>query len=223
MAASRHHSLVSREITVMIVDDDPVVLSVVGDLLRAFDDLRVTGTFANGWEALAAAAADPPQVMVVDISMPAMSGAEVARRALERDPGIQILAYTSLADGRSLSEMMNAGAIGVVYKDASVAAVADAIRATRSGLSVLSSRFARRIAPAEPDVQLSETEQAILQLVSRGMTNDQIGRRVYLTSDGVKYHIANLSRKLGASNRVTLAVVSVRLGLADPPETERPQ
>lgn len=207
------------QIAVMIVDDDPVVRKVVGDLLAMHEDLLVVGVFANGPDALAAAAAQPPDVMVVDISMPGMSGAEVTRRAREENPGIQVMAYTALADTHSLAGMLNAGAAGVVYKDASIAAVADAIRATRSGLSVLSRPFNRREAQPELDASLSDMELAILHLVSEGLTNDQIGRRVYLTSDGVKYHIANLSRKLGVRNRVMLAVIAVQHGLAGPSAT----
>lgn len=215
MAQQSGHSPMTNEITVMLVDDDPVVLNVVGNLLHEYSDLRVVGAFANGEDALGAAYADPPHVMVVDISMPTLSGAEVTRRALDQSPGIHIMAYTSLADSRSLSEMMSAGATGVIYKDASIAAVADAIRATRSGLSVLSPRFTRRVTPPAPEIPLSDTERAILRHVSEGLTNDQIGRRVHLTSDGVKYHISSLSRKLGATNRVTLAVVAVQLGIVE--------
>ena len=204
---------------VMIVDDDPVVRKVVGDLLAMHDDLRVVGVFANGPDALAAAAAQPPDVMVVDISMPGMSGAEVTRRALEDNPSIHVMAYTALADNRLLAGMLNAGAAGVVYKDASIAAVADAIRATRSGLSVLSRPFNRREPQPELDASISDTELAILRLVSEGMTNDQIGRRVFLTADGVKYHIAQMSRKLGVRNRVMLAVIAVQHGLAGPSAT----
>ena len=207
------------QIAVMIVDDDPVVRKVVGDLLAMHEAWRGVGVFAPGPEALAAAAAHPPDVMVVDISMPGMSGAEVTRRALEDNPSIQVMAYTALADNRSLAGMLNAGAAGVVYKDASIAAVADAIRATRSGLSVLSRPFNSREAQPELDAPLSDMELAILHLVSEGLTNDQIGRRVYLTSDGVKYHIANLSRKLGVRNRVMLAVIAVQHGLAGPSAT----
>lgn len=212
------HPSMTNEIRVIIVDDDPVVLTLVSRFLGDYPDLRIVGAFANGTDALAAASAECPHVMIVDISMPTMSGAEVTRRALERNPQIQVMAYTSLADARSLSAMMRAGASGVVYKDASIEAVADAIRATRSGLSVSSPRFVRHLDAAELDVQLSDTERAILRLVSMGMTNDQIGRRVHLTTDGVKYHIGALIRKLDATNRVTLAVMAVRLGLADPNE-----
>lgn len=213
MDQSRHSPGVKTPITVMIVDDDLLVRTTVSELLAQHRDLRVIGLFESGQAALAAAAARPPDVMVVDISMPSMNGAELTRLLRGQHPDTHVLAYTSLADEQSLSDMLKAGAAGVVYKEASVSAVADAIRATRAGLSVLSPRFSSRLARPEPEEPLSATEMAILRLVSRGMTNEQIGDDIHLSPSTIKYHITKLAEKLGASNRVTLAVAAVRLGL----------
>lgn len=216
---------VRTPITVMLVDDDLMVRNIVRELLARHRDLRLTGVFENGRAALAAATMDPPDVMVVDISMPVMNGADLTRLVLAEHSGIRILAYTSLADEQTLSDMLNAGAAGVVYKEASVDAVADAIRATHAGLSVLSPRFSSRLARPETDRPLTETEVEILRLVSRGMTNEQIGSQIQLSPSTIKYHITKLGEKLGADNRVTLAVAAVRLGLdrGATPESDRPR
>lgn len=208
-------------ITVMIVDDDHLVCATVARLLGRRRDLRVIEAFTSGFAALDAAVAQPPNVMVVDISMPAMGGRELTLRGRELLAGTRFIAYTSLADERSISGVLQAGAAGVVYKDAPVEALADAIRATHAGLSVLSPRFCREHAQPRPVEDFSETEATVLHLVSLGMTNDQIAQRVGLSASTVKYHIARLSERLGANNRVTLAVAAVQLGLAGSPPMDR--
>jgi DNA-binding NarL/FixJ family response regulator len=221
MDRPRHHPTLNPRITVMLVDDDLLVRTTASDLLGRHRDLAVIGVFADGHDALLAAATSPPDVMVVDISMPAMSGSELTRRVREQHPATHVLAYTSLADEQSLSEMLNAGAAGVVYKEASVGSVADAIRATHVGLSVLSPRFSSRLARPELEEPLTDTETDILRLVSRGMTNEQIGDHINLSPSTVKYHITKLTERLGANNRVTLAVAAVHLGLVGRSQAER--
>ncbi len=213
MDLSGHHRGMRRPIRVMLVDDDLIVRTIVRSLLAKHAELLVTGVFETGSEAITAVSADPPDVMVVDISMPVMDGVELTKRVLAAHPKVRILAYTSLADEQSLSAMLSAGAAGVVYKEASVSAVADAIRTTYAGLSVLSPRFSSRLARSGPTESLSDTEREVLRLVSRGMTNEEIGSEINLAASTIKYHITKLTEKLGATNRVTLAVAAVRLGL----------
>lgn len=213
MDQSRRHAAVRSPITVMVVDDDLFVRQSVSELLGVHRDLRLTGVHASERQALSAALSQPPDVMVVDIAMPGMGGVELTRRLREQIPGIRVLAYTSLAGEQSLSDMLNAGAAGVVYKESSIAAVADAIRATAAGLSVLSPRFSSRLARPQLDVPLSSFEVEILQLISRGLSNEQIGAAVSLSPWTIKYHVAKLMEKLGATSRVTLAVAAVQLGL----------
>ncbi|MDF1486829.1 response regulator transcription factor [Tessaracoccus caeni] len=199
----------------MIVDDDLLVRTMAAMLLEPRNDLHIRGTFSSGPEALAAATDNPPDVMVVDISMPHMSGIELTTQARKRLPETRVLAYTSLADQQSVSAMLRAGASGVVYKEASVGALADAIVTTHSGLAVLSPCFSKTLPVQEPKEQLSATESELLRLVSQGLTNEQIAPKVCLSASTVKYHLSKLSEKLGARNRVALAVTAVRMGLAD--------
>lgn len=209
------HPGMRTHVTVMIVDDDLLVRSMVTGLLAERKDLHVLGAFSNGPDALAAATDNSPDVMVVDISMPHMSGIELTTEVRKRLPWTRVLAYTSLADQQSVSAMLCAGASGVVYKEASVKALADAIVTTNSGLAVLSPRFSTSLPVHEPEVQLSATESELLRLVSQGLTNEQIAPLVHLSASTVKYHLSKLSERLGAHNRVALAVTAVRMGLAD--------
>ncbi|MFT3861932.1 response regulator [Micropruina sp.] len=199
-------------ITVAVVDDDLIVRTLVSDLLSQHSDLAIVGVHADGRDAWEALQRRPADVVVADISMPNLDGAQLTALLREHQPTTRVLAFTSLADEQSVSSMLRAGASGVVYKAAPVSSLADAIRATHAGLSVLSPRFSNRLVRPEAPA-LSETEQAVLALVSQGLTNDQIARRVHLTADGVKYHIAGLSRRLNVTNRTMLAVVAVEMGI----------
>jgi DNA-binding NarL/FixJ family response regulator len=194
----------------VIVDDDLLVRSMLADLLRSYRDIQIVNTFADGAEALKSVVADPPDVMLVDVSMPeGMGGPELTRLIRERAPSIQILALTSLTDDKTVSAMLRAGALGFLFKDTTYDAVADAIRAARSGLSVLTPQAGNRLATqVNPDdaPALTDTEAKILKLVAEGLTNDQIAKEVYLSPSTVKYHVGMLTDKLGATNRVTLAV-----------------
>lgn len=207
----------STPIRVVIVDDDLLVRSMLADLLDSYRDIQIVNTFSDGAEALKRVVADPPDVMLVDVSMPeGMGGPELTRLIGERAPSIQILALTSLTDDRTVSAMLRAGALGFLFKDTTYDAVADAIRAARSGLSVLTPKAGSRLATqVNPDdaPALTETEGKILRLVAEGLTNDQIAKRVYLSPSTVKYHVGMLTAKLGATNRVTLAVRAGELHL----------
>lgn len=206
----------ARQTRVVIVDDDLFVRTTLADLLRACPDLTIAHTYGDGTEALKGVLADPPDVLLVDVSMPTMSGVELTRLVRKQAPSVQILALTSLTDEQTVSEMLRAGALGFLFKDTNHSAVADAIRAARSGLSVLSPKASGRLAtPTRPDdaPELTQTEATILKLVAKGLTNDQIAQQVYLASSTVKYHIGMLTQKLGATNRVTLVVRAGELHL----------
>lgn len=202
-------------IRVVIVDDDMLVRSMLADLLRSYPDLNITNTYEDGAEALESVLADPPDVMLVDVSMPKMSGPELTRLVREKAPSVQILALTSLTDERTVSEMLHAGALGFLFKDTSYEAVADAIRAARSGLSVLTPKARDRLATSVDNEapELTEMESRILSLVAEGLTNEKIAQQVYLSPSTVKYHVGMLTEKLGATNRVTLAVRAGELHL----------
>lgn len=202
-------------IRVVIVDDDMLVRSMLADLLRSYPDLNITNTYEDGAEALESVLADPPDVMLVDVSMPKMSGPELTRLVREKAPSVQILALTSFTDERTVSEMLHAGALGFLFKDTSYEAVADAIRAARSGLSVLTPKARDRLATSVDNEapELTEMESRILSLVAEGLTNEKIAQQVYLSPSTVKYHVGMLTEKLGATNRVTLAVRAGELHL----------
>lgn len=217
MDDSRQNSMgMTKAIKVVIVDDDMLVRSMLARLLCLYPDLYIANTFEHGAEALESVCTNPPDVMLVDVAMPEMSGVELTRLVHERQPSVRVLALTSLTSAETVSEMLRSGALGFLFKDSSHEAVADAIRAARSGLSVLTPSARDRLAtPPRPAgiPELTDTEGQVLKLVAEGFTNEQIAQHVYLSTATVKYHIGVLREKLNATNRVTLAVRASELRL----------
>lgn len=203
-------------IRLIIVDDDLYVRSSLTRMLQREPHVEVIGSFSSGADAAAAVTIDAPDVALVDIRMPAMDGPEVTRRILAAAPSVRVLALTSLTDDRSAAEMLAAGAVGFLAKDTAVSAMARAIRSAADGLSVFSSPIStvaltKLSGPAL--LTLSPVEAQVLRLLCAGRTNEEIAREVYLSPSTVKQQITALMEKLGASNRVTLAVRAAELGL----------
>jgi DNA-binding NarL/FixJ family response regulator len=203
---------------VVIVDDDLFVRSTLAGLLSAAPGIEVVATYDSGIEASAHAAGDRAHVTLVDISMPALGGPETTARLRAECPSTRVLALTSLTDPSAAAAMIAAGALGFLPKDLSVPAMVHAIEAARRGVSVLAGAGAELLGQQAPPVErpkLSDTEVAILRLVRDGQTNEQIAGAVYLSPSTVKYHVSALITKLGATNRVTLAIKAHELRLDD--------
>ena len=201
---------------VVIVDDDLFVRSTLADLLSASPGIEIVATYDSGIEAAGHAAEDRAHVALVDISMPALSGPETTARLRATSPSTRVLALTSLTDPAAAASMIAAGALGFLPKDLPPAAMVHAIEAARRGVSVLAGAGASLVgqqAPPADRPDLTDTEVAILRLVRDGRTNDQIAGQVYLSPSTVKYHVSALMTKLGATNRVTLAIKAHELRL----------
>ena len=205
----------SGSVRLIIVDDDLFVRSSLTRILREAQ-FEVIGSFADGAEAAVAVATDPPDIALVDIRMPAMDGPEATAKIIAAAPSVRVIALTSLADDFAAAQMLAAGAVGFLAKDTPVNAIVHAIRSAADGLVVLSSpvsaaALAKLSVPG--GYALSPTEAQVLRLVCAGRTNEEIGRVVYLSASTVKQQVTALMEKLGASNRVTLAVRAAELGL----------
>ena len=207
--ADAHHDPASMRVAVkvFVVDDDMFVRSHLAALLPQFGDLVITGVFANGAEAIAATAADPPDVILMDITMAGMDGIEATRRIRKQTPQVQILALTSLADHTMVARMQAAGAIGYLFKDTPVRAMARAVEAAHMGLAVMSpDAMSRPPADHAGIPNLNQTETEILVLICQGLTNPQIAKRVSLAPSTVKHYVSLLMERMGVTNRTMLAI-----------------
>ncbi|NEA22885.1 response regulator [Actinomadura bangladeshensis] len=201
---------------VMIVDDHPIVREGLRGMLAAEPDIEVAGEAASGDEAVALVPRIAPDVVLMDLRMPSGDGVS----AIERLPGHRILVLTTFQDDADIVRAIEAGAAGYLLKDASRADLAAAVRDAAAGRRVLSPEVSARLAavdgtPAPP--VLSTREAEVLALVAEGLTNAQIGERLYIGQATVKTHLLRIFTKLGVSDRTAAVMTALQHGLITAP------
>lgn len=214
-----------RSIRVLVVDDHRVVRDGLRFRLER-GGFSIVGEASTGAEAVAKAAKYKPDVVLLDLGLPDRPGAAVCAEILAAVPSTVVVVLSAHADDRSVGAALDAGASSYLLKDAEDVDLAAAlIRAVR-GESVLDPRAAalllRRMGTrGEGRPELSEQERRILQLAAEGLTNREIGARLYLSRHTVKEYLSNAMRKLDVGSRVEAALEATRLGLIDPPAERR--
>ena len=183
---------------------------------------------AGGEAALRRVGALRPDVIVMDLNMPGMSGIEATRRVLELVPEASVLILTISNDDARVVDAVRAGAQGYLLKDAPLEEIVAGIRVAAAGgstiapriagaliESVRSSKLPEKLQAAAPMPDLSRREREVLELVGEGCDNAEIAHRLYLSQSTVKNHVSTLLEKLGADNRVQAAVFGIRRGLVE--------
>jgi DNA-binding NarL/FixJ family response regulator len=204
---------------VVIADDHPVYRQGLAKLLTR-SGVEVVAETANGQATIEAVEETAPDVVVMDLNMPGMSGLEATRRLTERSPATRVLVLSVSAEEVDVTNAIVAGATGYVLKDRPVEEVVDGIRAAAAGESLISPRIAsmllRRIrertaAPSNlPSISLSDRELEVLKLMAEGKANVEIGEELFIGSSTVRNHISSILMKLQVDNRVQAAVRAVR-------------
>ncbi|PIM67196.1 DNA-binding response regulator [Streptomyces sp. JV178] len=208
-------------IRVFLLDDHEVVRRGVHDLLNDEPDITVVGEAANVEQALVRVPALRPHVAVLDVRLPDGDGVTVCRELRSSMPELACLMLTSFDDEEALLDSIMAGASGYVLKQIQGSDLVSAVRTVAAGQSLLDpSATARLMArlrqgqepEPEPDALpgLTEREREILALIGEGLTNRQIGQRLYLAEKTVKNHISRLLAKLGVERRVQAAVIATQ-------------
>ncbi|TQF02816.1 response regulator transcription factor [Kitasatospora acidiphila] len=209
----------SGPVKVFLLDDHEVVRRGVHDLLDAEPDLTVVGEAATVEQALARVPALRPDVAILDMRLPDGDGVTVCRELRSRMPELACLILTSFDDEEALLDSIMAGAAGYVLKQISGTDLVSAVRTVAAGQSMLdpgaTTRLMARLrgdtAPPASDLpQLTDREREILALIGEGLTNRQIGQRLYLAEKTVKNHISRLLAKLGVERRVQAAVIATQ-------------
>jgi DNA-binding NarL/FixJ family response regulator len=209
-----------EQLRVVLVDDHPVYREGLAKLLRECG-VDVVAQAGNGTEAISKVEDTAPDVVVMDLNMPGVSGVEVTRKLIERTPASRVLIVSVSAQEEDVTEAILAGASGYVLKDGPVEEVVAGIQAAAAGESLISPRIAtmllRRMRvdePAEleppPVTPLSERELQVLRLVAEGKGNQEIGEVLYIGQSTVRNHISSILLKLQVENRVQAAVRAVR-------------
>ncbi len=185
-------------------------------LLAAYDDLEMAGQVSNGRDALASYERYKPDVVLLDMVMPDMDGAQTTAALIKAHPDAKILILTSYKDDDLVTAAMKAGAMGYVLKSVSADELADAIRRTHAGKRALSpeatdalihaAQRERDNALPEP---LTEREKQVLVLMKEGLNNTQIAERLYLSVSTVKFHVSAILGKIGAVSRTEAVAVAI--------------
>jgi DNA-binding NarL/FixJ family response regulator len=216
----------------MVVDDHPMWRdSVARDLAEAGYD--VVATAADGAQALRVAGAARPDVVVLDLQLPDMSGVEVTRGLRAAHPAAHVLVLSASGEQQDVLDAVKAGAVGYLLKSAARGEFLDAVRRTAGGDAVFTPGLAalvlgefRRLAaaPASDEaaaLQLTERETEILRMVATGLSYKQIATRLVLSHRTVQNHVQNTLGKLQLHNRVELVRYAIEHGLADEPQLLR--
>jgi DNA-binding NarL/FixJ family response regulator len=210
---------VTEQIRVFLLDDHEVVRRGVRDMLETAPDLLVVGEASTAAEALAVVAACAPDVAVLDVRLPDGDGVTVCRELRSQQPKLACLMLTSFADDEALVEAIMAGASGYVLKQIRGADLVNAIRTVAGGQSMLDAGTTAKVMERlrsgnrseHPLSTLTEQERRILDLIGEGLTNRQIGERLFLAEKTVKNYVSTLLAKLGMQRRTQAAVLASKV------------
>jgi DNA-binding NarL/FixJ family response regulator len=203
----------------MIVDDHGLVRAGLAELLAGDEGIEVVGTAAGGEEALEVAAREQPDVVLMDLSMPGMGGAEATRKLLATGIDLRVVVLTSLSERERILDALDAGAIGYLLKDAEPDELIRGVQAAARGESPLSPKAAQQVLAARSDqrpaVELSPREREVLELVGQGLPNKLIARRLEISEKTVKAHLTQVFAQLGVTDRTQAALWLERNGVPD--------
>jgi DNA-binding NarL/FixJ family response regulator len=209
---------------ILLVDDQRLMREGLRTLLELEQDFEIVGEAADGQAALDAYAQFKPDVVLMDIRMPGMTGVEATRRLRETQLGAKVIILTTFDDDANVFEGLRAGALGYLLKDVSGAELANAVRTVMNGGALMEPSVARRVfaefarlapaaQPAALDEPLSERELDVLRLVAEGLSNKEIGQRLSLAEGTVKNYVTGVLQKIEARDRTQAALRARELGL----------
>ncbi len=208
----------SSPIRVMIVDDHAMVRRGLATFLKAFSDMALAGEAESGTDAVRLCGELDPDVILMDMVMPGMSGPEAIRSIREKNSRVQIIALTSFKQGELIREALEAGAIGYLLKDISADELASAIRSAHHGRATLSAEATQSLVedanrPPEATFDLTERERAVLALMVEGLNNTQIAAKLVVSPSTVKSHVSSILSKMGVASRTEAVTLALRQGL----------
>jgi DNA-binding NarL/FixJ family response regulator len=215
---------VPEEIRLAIVDDHAIVRQGLRSILEREPDITVVGEAATAADALDMVARTRPHIVLLDLKLSAdsdVAGLQLCGRLTERTPSPGVLVVTTFLDQRLVLQAIQQGARGYVLKDVDAVALVGAIRAVRRGESAFDSHSAAMVvrslhapSPGSADgSDLTAREREVLSLLARGLSNEAIGRELYISATTAKFHVGNVMRKLAVSRRAEAVYAGSKLGL----------
>jgi DNA-binding NarL/FixJ family response regulator len=204
-----------RRIRILVVDDHPMLRDGVGTVVQLQPDMELVGNAADGVEAVEHYRRLRPDVMLIDLRMPNMSGLEATQRIREEFPTARIVVLTTYAGDVQAVRALRAGAAGYLLKSTLRKEMLDAIRAVYAGRRYVPAEIASEIAIHAGDDALTDREIDVLGLVALGKSNKEIGRHLLISEETVKAHVKGIFEKLGVGDRTHAVTVATKRGMLD--------
>jgi two-component system, NarL family, response regulator len=203
----------AARIRILLADDHPVVRLGLRTMLEAEPDLEVVGEAVDGAGAVAAFTEHRPDVILLDLRMPGMTGPEIITAIRKIAPEANIIVVTTYDADEDVFRAVQAGARGYLLKDTFAEGMLEAIRNVHAGRRLIDPAVAARLMDRLNEPSLTSREMGVLELVARGMTNREIGTALSVGEETVKAHLKHVFVKLGASDRTEAALIAVQRGL----------
>ena len=201
------------KLRVLLADDHLVVRMGLSSIIALEDDLTVVGEVANGAEAVRQADTLRPDVIVMDLMMPILNGAEATKRILQANPAARILILTTFGTSDELRRALDNGALSAIVKDSDHGELLAAIRASAAGKRHISPVIERQLKAADEPTCLTPRQIEILQLVAKGYSNPEIARILHHGRDCIKAHLKTAFSRLGAASRAEAVSIAQRMNL----------
>jgi DNA-binding NarL/FixJ family response regulator len=216
-------------IRVLVVEDQPKILKAQIKLLETFDELEIVGEALSGESALEKVEECKPEVLLLDLGLPQMSGIDVTKRVKATHPEIEILIFTIFDEEEKVIEAIMAGAAGYLLKGTPVEKIVEAIKDVKAGGAVIQPNLARALlriinvkppsdkpkAPGEKDTPhvLTDRELEILQIIAKGLSNNEAAKVLGLSKATIRTHLEHIYEKLDVTNRVEAVTEGIRQGI----------
>jgi two-component system, NarL family, response regulator LiaR len=209
-------------IKVIVVDDHPLVRHGIKTVFEAYDDIEMIAEAENGKDAIEICAKYKPDVVIMDMVMPILDGAEATRELVKRFPDIKVIALTSFNDKDLIKKSLKAGAVSFILKNISGAKLVKTIKDVHKGKFVLSPNATKIMLTelreqSDDNVKLTKREKEILALVVEGLSNKEIAKRLFLSNSTIQFHVSNVLSKLGVSKRTEAAYLALKQKLVELP------
>jgi DNA-binding NarL/FixJ family response regulator len=225
-------------IRVLVVEDQPKILKAQIKLLETFDEIQIVGEALSGESALEKVEEVQPEVLLLDLGLPQMSGIDVTRQVKARHPGIEILIFTIFDEEEKVTEAIVAGAAGYLLKGTPVEKIVEAIKDVKAGGAVIQPNLARALlrmvstrpaaapaprsgrgadldgeSPGEVVSVLTDRELEILQIIAKGLSNNEAAKVLGLSKATIRTHLEHIYEKLDVTNRVEAVTEGIRQGI----------
>lgn len=200
-------------ISVLTVDDHPLIRTGLAAVINAESDLRLVGEATNGEEALEQYRALRPDIVLMDLRMPVMDGVSAIRAIREEFPAARIIALTTYEGDEDIYQALSAGAKGYLLKDMLRTELLQVIRSVYRGLRGIPPVVAAKLAEFTPRLELTPRELEVLRLMARGRSNPEIANLLGRAESTMKVHVRNILQKLGTDDRTEAVTIAVRRGI----------